>query len=169
MNKQNQKKNKRYYFSHRLMKKLEVIDQYPLTLVEAPSGFGKTTAVREYLNIYKPKAVQHWYTCLGETPVMAWKGICDMFSIVDDAVASILRKLEFPNEDTILDIALSLRKLRCESETFLVIDNYQLLESNILRSIINAFSTHGNNNLHIIFITQQLKQNDKSTVYYANI
>ncbi|MFA9424293.1 MAG: helix-turn-helix transcriptional regulator, partial [Sedimentibacter sp.] len=169
MNRQNQKKNKEYYFSHRLLKKLEGIDQHPLTLVEAPSGFGKTTAVREYLNSHKFHAMQHWYTCLGETPTKSWKGICDMFSVIDDAVASVLRKLEFPKEDTLVDIELSLRTLRCERETFLVIDNYQLLESEIPRSIINAFSTHGNANLHIIFITQQLKQNDKITVHFANI
>lgn len=169
MNKQNKKKDKEYYFSQKLLKKLKGIDQHPLTLVEAPSGFGKTTAVREYLTSHKSHAVQHWYTCLGETPTKAWKGICDMFSVIDDAVASILRKLEFPNEDTLVDIALSLRTLRCESETFLVIDNYQLLETNIPRRIINAFSTHGNDNLHIIFITQQLKRNDKITVHYANI
>ncbi|MDY0235367.1 MAG: LuxR C-terminal-related transcriptional regulator [Gudongella sp.] len=169
MNKQNKKKNKEYYFSKRLLEKLERIDNHPLTLVEAPSGFGKTTAILEYLNSNKSHAVQHWYTCLGETPTKSWKGICDMFSVIDDAVASLLRKLEFPNEDTLVDIALSLRELRCERETFLVIDNYQLLKSEIPRRIINAFSTHDNANLHIIFITQQLKQNDKITVNYANI
>lgn len=169
MNKQNQKKDRSYYFSHRLLKKLEGMDQHPVTVVEAPSGFGKTTAVREYLNIHKPYAVQHWYTCLGESPTKAWRGICDVLSMIDDAIASVLRNLDIPTEETLADMAFPLRSLRCSSETFFVIDNYQLVDRNIPRRLINAFSTHGNANLHIIFITQQLKEPDITTVHHANI
>lgn len=43
----NTKKNR--YFSNKLKRKLEQIPHYALTVVEAQSGFGKTTAVREYL------------------------------------------------------------------------------------------------------------------------
>ncbi|WP_027398450.1 LuxR C-terminal-related transcriptional regulator [Anaerovorax odorimutans] len=169
MNKENQKINKLFYLPHRLIKKMEGMDQYPLTLVEAPSGFGKTTAVREYLKAYKPHVVQHWYTCLGETPAKAWSGICDMLSLIDDGTASVLKKLDLPTVDTLADMALNLRSLRCESETFLVIDNYQLVGSNLPRHMINAFSTHGNSNLHIVFITQQLKESYSTTVHHANI
>lgn len=169
MNKENQKKDKSYYFSHRLLKKLEGMDHHSVTVVEAPSGFGKTTAVREYLNIHKPHAVQHWYTCLGESPRKAWRGICDVLSMIDDATSSVLRNLDLPTEDTLADMALSLRSLRCGSETFFVIDNFQLVDRNIPRHLINAFSTHGNASLHIIFITQQLKEVDITTVHHANI
>ena len=169
MKKENQKKTKLYYFSQRLLEKLEGMDEHPLTVVEAPSGFGKTTAVLEYLKEHKPHAVQHWYTCLGETPTKAWVGICDLFSRVDSTTASTLRNLELPTEETLADIALALRKVRCERETFLVIDNYQLMDSNIPRSMINVFSIHGNANLHIIFITQQLKEIIKTAVHHANI
>lgn len=41
-----------YYFSKQLKDRMSGMEQYPLTLVEAPSGFGKTTAVREYLKKY---------------------------------------------------------------------------------------------------------------------
>ncbi len=92
-----------------------------------------------------------------------------MFSMIDDTTASVLRKLGLPSEETLADLVLSLRALRCKSETFLVIDNYQLIRSDILRRIIHAFSTHGNTNLHIIFITQQLKEADITTVHHANI
>lgn len=37
------------YFTERLRKSLEAIAASPLTLVEAPMGYGKTVAVREYL------------------------------------------------------------------------------------------------------------------------
>ena len=38
------------YFSAELKDKLEEIDSFPCTLIEAASGFGKTTAVRHFLS-----------------------------------------------------------------------------------------------------------------------
>ena len=48
------------------------MSQHPLTVVEAPSGFGKITAVREYLHNEPPDAVCAWHTCLGEPSAVAW-------------------------------------------------------------------------------------------------
>jgi len=57
------KKREPYVFSELLKSQLARIPNYPLTFVEAPSGFGKTTAVREYfkgtniLNVSAPFGV----------------------------------------------------------------------------------------------------------------
>ena len=62
------KKDRRpkYYFPRQLKEQLAKISQHPVTVLEAPSGFGKTTAVREYLKEKLPEgARQYWYTCLG--------------------------------------------------------------------------------------------------------
>jgi len=45
----NPQKNNCYYFSRHLWETLADIPTYGLTVIEAPSGFGKTTALREYL------------------------------------------------------------------------------------------------------------------------
>ena len=37
------------YISKRLEDRLKTIYDYPVTLVEAPTGYGKTTVLREYL------------------------------------------------------------------------------------------------------------------------
>ena len=54
-------------------------------------------------------------------------------------------------------------------QSFLVIDNYQLISSEVLRDIIYAFSVHSDPNLHFIFITQPLKENSKYTVHHQHI
>jgi len=38
------------YFSERIKNSMSRVLDYPLTIVEAPMGYGKTTAVREYFN-----------------------------------------------------------------------------------------------------------------------
>ena len=45
----NPQRNGFYYFSQHLREILAGIPSYGLTVIEAPSGFGKTTALREYL------------------------------------------------------------------------------------------------------------------------
>lgn len=164
------KNNKRnYLFSQRLTRQLERMEEFPLTVVEAPSGFGKTTAVQEYLKKYLHGRPWHCYTCLGESPAKAWTGICGLFAMIDNETALDLQKLEFPDTDTLADLAWMLRRIRCDSQNFLVIDNYQLIGGELPRQIINAFSTHSNPNLHIVVITQPLKDTYKPTVHYGNI
>ena len=158
------------YFSDQLKKELMKIEKFPLTIVEAPSGFGKTTAIREYLKEnFSEESYEKWYTCLGESPAKAWNGICNLFSQPAPDIAAKLEKLEFPASETLADLVSIVRTCRVQAKTFLVIDNYQLISSEILRDIINAFSVHGDPKLHLIFITQPLKDNSKYTVHHQHI
>lgn len=144
-------------FPRHLRTLLERIPDHPLTVVEAPSGFGKTTAVREFLG--EPVRVnsrRNWYTCFGERASKAWEGFCRLFGNVDMEAARKLKKLFPPTVEILPDIAAILSQCRCDVETYLVIDNYQLFETDIPCGLIGAFSAHGNENLHIVFITQPL-------------
>ncbi|MFT3985044.1 MAG: LuxR C-terminal-related transcriptional regulator [Lachnospiraceae bacterium] len=160
----------KYYFPEKLKKQLSRILEYPLTIVEAPSGFGKTTAVREYLNENLPQdSVQYWYTSLGEPGSIAWMGICELFSNVSIGVADDLQNLKMATMETLFRIASYLRGISCERETWLVIDNYQLVDCKVSRELISVFSMHGNPKLHIVFITQQLGVQQRFSIHNNNI
>ncbi len=136
---------------------LERMSGYPLTVVEAPSGFGKTTAVREFLReTVRTNSSGNWYTCFGERPSKAWEGFCRLLGTVDMEAAQKLKRLFPPSVENLPDIAAVLGQCRCDGETFLVIDNYQLFETDIPCGLIGAFSAHANENLHMVFITQPL-------------
>lgn len=160
----------KYYFSEKLKRQLDQISRHPLTIVEAPSGFGKTTAVREYL---KEKishgACEYWYTCLGESATMAWLGICELFSNVNVKVADDLKNMQMPTMDTLFYMTAHLRDIKCQTETYLVVDNYQLVNCDIPHELISVFSMHGNPKLHMIFITQQLEVNQQVSIHNNNI
>jgi len=153
-----------------LKNQLTQLSRHPLTIVEAPSGFGKTTAVREYLreNI-KDGAREYWYTCLGEPASVAWKGICGLLANVNSEIAAVLTNLEIPTIDSLMQIGMLLRTVDCKAETYLVIDNFQLVDSDIPRELINVFSMHGNENLHFIFITQQLRSRQQYLIHNTDI
>ncbi len=159
----------KYHFSDRLKEQLYRISDYPLTVVEAPSGFGKTTAVREYLKKELSGAACEWYICLGEPASAAWMGICELFSNVDRKATDELKNLKMPVMDTLSCVTAILRSLSCQKETYLVIDNYQLINCNIQRELISAFSIHGKPNLHMIFITQKLEVRRRFFVHNNDI
>ncbi len=159
-----------YYFSDKLKRQLGQISHHPLTIVEAPSGFGKTTAVREYLKEQiSHGACEYWYTCLGESASMAWMGICELFSNINVRVADDLKDLKMPTMDTLFYITAYLRDIHCQAETYLVVDNYQLVNCDIPRELIGVFSLHGNPELHMIFITQQLETKQQISIHNNNI
>lgn len=159
-----------YYFSDKLKRKLARIPYHPLTIVEAPSGFGKTTAIREYLKENLPQgACEYWYTCLGEPASMAWMGICELFSNVNVKVADDLKNLKMPTMDTLFYMTAYLRGAHCQTETYLVVDNYQLVNCDIPHELISVFSMHGNSNLHMIFITQQLEAKQQISIHNEDI
>ena len=162
--------NGKYYFPKELKKRLDRISQYPVTVVEAPSGFGKTTAIKEYLSEDFHGSIQkYWYTCLGEPMFETWMGICDLFSNIDAKAADDLKSLKEPAMDTLFYMRQYLRSIHCYAETYLVVDNFQLADCAIPSELINTFSMHGNPNLHIIFIAQKLEPEKLMSVYNNNI
>lgn len=162
-------KRQKYYFPDKLTAQLGQIAQYPLTVIEAPSGFGKTTAVREYLKSAHPQAACVWYTCLGESAFGAWNGVCALFAGINSEIADGLKSLKTPTRDTLFYIADYLKRFKCRKETFLIVDNYQLVNFDLHRELINVFSMHGNPNLHMIFIMQQLDFEQQLSAHNDNI
>lgn len=147
-------KQQKYYFSDRLKNQLAQISQHPLTVVAAPSGFGKTTAVREYLGENLPyDACRYWYTCLGESASMFWTGICGLFSNVNQKVAQDMKNLDIPSIDTLFYMVTYIRNISCRTDTYIIIDNYHLVDCDIHSELLHAFSMHMDPLLHIVFIT----------------
>ena len=154
------KKDIQYYFPPRLQEQLAKIPDHSLTLVEAPSGFGKTTAVLEYL-VSKAKGdkgiVLKWYTCFGESPEKTWDGICKLLTHLDRTTGDALAILRVPERETLPDIAALLQKYRSQKTCYLVIDNYQLFTSSVQKDLLTALAACQNKKLRIIIITQPLE------------
>ena len=114
------------YYPKTLMKKLEYIKRCPMTLLEADSGFGKTTIMRHFFkNTGLEDAVFDIHEFKGDSPAQAWGHFCRMISLADRESAERLRAIGEPGEDTVGEIAQTLRGLTCERETFLFLDDYQ--------------------------------------------
>lgn len=142
------------YYPARLMDTLAKIEEYALVAICAPSGSGKTTAVREYLARRKDVLRVLWYTSFGERANTSWERICDLCNQVDPVVVSTLRSLGFPRRETLSILAEKIQQVQCDTKTIIVIDNAQMLQSNLSHTLLNALAMHHNEQLHVVVITQ---------------
>ena len=166
-------KKKKYYFSNNLQTHIAEIMNYPLTIVEAPSGFGKTTAIREFLkNNLSSGAKDYWYTCYGESAAMAWSGFCELIAYANNNTAEclkILGTLGMSKTEALTYIMSVIRDFDCQTETYLIVDNYHLVDCGIHSELLNVLSMHKSKNIHMIFITQYMENELKFLINNINI
>lgn len=147
--------NNSYYVPERILNKIEQTLYSSLTLVEAPSGFGKTIAVKEYLNNKKDKNIKDlWYTCLGESAAAAWNGICTILEQADLLAARKLRLIGMPCDENLAQICKYIQEIQCSFDTVFVVDNFQLIRDQLPHLLLEALSNHKNYYFHFIIISQ---------------
>ncbi|MCL1939742.1 MAG: LuxR C-terminal-related transcriptional regulator [Desulfovibrionaceae bacterium] len=87
------------YFTPRLREAFGVIHARPLTVVEAPMGYGKTSAAREFLRKARLRVV--WTPILGPSAEACWKSFCIELKRVAPALdkgTEALLRLGFPHD-----------------------------------------------------------------------
>lgn len=148
-----------HYFSGSLKKKLGRMLTAPATVVDAPSGYGKTTAVRDFLECSLDQSTpMYWYTSVDEEPAAGYSRLCRQVEKIDRQAGERLLRIGLPNAATIGETIVALRSLRCSYQAYLVIDNFQFLHSALPPAFLAALMEHGGESLHIIVITQMLKR-----------
>lgn len=137
------------YFTDKLKKRMELLLEYPCTLVEAPMGYGKTTAVREHLKDTDAHVL--WQKVYDSSTAGFWLAFCRLFSELDVDRAYNLIQLGFPNDSVSLQEALALiSDIELPEKTVLVIDDYHLLCQTEVSRFINFLVVNEIDNLHIV-------------------
>lgn len=139
------------YFSDRLTSALERISDYPLTVIEAPMGYGKTTAVKEYAA--KTGVGVLWQTVYDNAAAHFWSGFCNLFAKVDSACAFHLAELGLPDDSAARQEAVSLIA-GIKGTTMLVIDDYHMVTQPNIHDFILYLARHELPGLHIVLTTR---------------
>ncbi len=151
-------KSKKYdmnnlYFPSRLLDKLDGILDYPLTIVEAPMGYGKTTAVKEFLN--NSDAIILWLRVYDGSLDSFWNEFARLAGELKDGLYNSLIKLGFPNDAVSAREALGLISSLDLSEKYvLVIDDYHLIDSPEIDEFIEKLTTNEIENFHVVLNTR---------------
>ncbi|MDD3661158.1 MAG: hypothetical protein PHT89_10610, partial [Lachnospiraceae bacterium] len=148
-----------HYYSDDLTKKLNHVAEVRTTLIEAPLGYGKTTAIKDLMQNKEAQGIRVEWIAVAEEPEGAF---CNRFfsalKRVDESGAdySELDGIENPLNQCRGKILDLLSGIRCERETFLVIDQMELIQEYIPEEIFRALIAHGGDKLHLVLITDRM-------------
>jgi LuxR family maltose regulon positive regulatory protein len=116
------------YTRKQLSRSLEGIWQYPLTVVQAPMGYGKTTAVREFLRGCQARVL--WQTVFDSSAAAFWVGFSRLLGRLDPACGRSLAALGVPGDGLLREEAVELiGAVQFPAPTVIVVDDYHLLSS----------------------------------------
>jgi LuxR family maltose regulon positive regulatory protein len=154
----------RFYFSARLTADLGLLLKTPLTIVEAPMGFGKTTAVCEFLD---NNGIRRLWVPVPTSPSWVsenafWRDFCNALASCPEAadVADSLARLGLPRDSVRFEAARELfRQLRLREPAVLVVDDFHRLPSpdfGVLCEVMAQELQNGTGfaNLHIALVTR---------------
>jgi LuxR family maltose regulon positive regulatory protein len=141
----------------RINKLLAGILEYPLFIVAAPMGYGKTTAVREFLKHKRINPI--WVSLIASdgSTVYFWDRLTTQIAQYNKQLGEQLKSLGFPTDAPqtakILEIIVS---IEYKKDTVLVIDDFHLAASPGNFNLISYIVREEIPNLHIVLIMRDM-------------
>src|SRR5687768_9335648 len=141
----------------RLLTRLETVLTKKVSLLSAPTGFGKTTLVRTWI---ASRAVPFAWVTLDEhdnDPVRFWTYICSALRTLDPslgkATLSLLTGPQPPSFGTLLTPLIN-DLTRLEAPSVLVLDEYHAIRLPDIHEGVSFLLQHLPQSLHLVFITR---------------
>ncbi|WP_088187197.1 LuxR C-terminal-related transcriptional regulator [Desulfosporosinus sp. FKA] len=152
-------KVKQTIYRKRVFDRLSILYDYPLTIVEAPMGFGKTTAVRDFFRFKKRSPLWITFQSSAESTSMFWDKFADELGKIDKNATLTLKSLGFPVDIPQVAKVLSLlNNMDFKDKTELVIDDFHLSPNSHIAKFLQHIVAEQVDNLHIVIITRDTSQ-----------
>ncbi|MCR5799862.1 MAG: LuxR C-terminal-related transcriptional regulator [Lachnospiraceae bacterium] len=145
------------YYSQKLLEKLNMIDKYPLTVLEAPAGYGKTTAVHkalEHKTLDVPNTSIYWHTAVESLGDSSYEWFVERMEDIDVWTGRALRDLGYLNRSNADEAARLIREIKVNEPLTLVFDNFQYVVDNWQPQILDGIAKRADIKLRVIFVSQ---------------
>jgi len=145
----------------RLHALLEKAINYPLVILCAGSGYGKTRAVRSFLDINN--AISPWLPISerDNIPLRLWESLCQMSLKVSEEYSSVLKEIGFPKTNEAFKKFGDAIKNYIGTQSKKVIgifDDFHLLHNSEVFSVFEHIVNTAPSNLSIILITRSMPE-----------
>lgn len=141
------------YISKKMEDRLKTIYDYPVTILEAPTGYGKSTMVREYLTALGKPFI--WFNIDSENKEKSYSDFCLKVKGINETAAHRLLSLGYPHDDeTIKQMVSVISSISFIETTVFVLDNYHLVADRYLDNVIKDLAGISKQNIHIAILTQ---------------
>ena len=145
------------YFSDEIQRKLSGIYRSGLTMIEAPAGYGKSTAVRWAMKKLPADQVR-WFTAVSFQQDTSPDWFIRQIGSLDASAGNALRELGFLNRSNVSDAADILSRLSISEPCYLILDNFQLVGDNWPLPLLQALADRHQDGLHVVLISQNFKK-----------
>ncbi|WP_042345868.1 helix-turn-helix transcriptional regulator [Bacillus massiliigorillae] len=142
---------------NRVNKIMENIFDYPLTIINAPIGYGKTIALNQFLQNCNSLSILFTVSIIDDNPDVFWTRITKQIRLHNKSLGERLQSLGFPKDDPQLVKVLELIiHLKTAEKTVIVLDDYYLIKSPLIFKLIEAIAQEDVYNLHIVLLTRNI-------------
>lgn len=148
---------------------LEEAVQLPLIMVVAPMGFGKTTAVQEFLRGFGGKQI--WLP-FGQNEVDAvwiWNRFCDKFDEAGYDFAATLRKAGLPENQYQVRTIQTIMQNAFAEPCYIVLDDFHECENEKIARFVESIAYAKIPNLHIFVLSRTYPAINYDELWMKNI
>lgn len=146
-------KENRIFISGRLRHALDDCAHKTATLVVAPTGYGKTVAVRSFCESANQPVI--WVNTYDKNPFHVWGRFCRML-FPDPAVAKQFEKWPFPSEGAQrINFVARFGEVLEKGPVIIVFDDYQLIQTPQIGEFFQYITREFATKFHLIIISQK--------------
>ena len=160
-------RKKTLLFRKRLYTLLRGVEEYPITVLVASTGYGKTTVVQQYL---ENTPTQYLYIDItGPEDIAFWQKLCDATAEIVPKLGQALRLIGLPSDDLKIASVIATLKDKLTEPLILVVDDCQLLSENSkLFSLFTTIALEELSNLHLVLLSQKVPPIKLSTLVFKD-
>ncbi|MBO7659402.1 MAG: hypothetical protein J6T65_08850 [Clostridia bacterium] len=156
------------FFSEKLKTKLGKVSNCALTALEAPAGYGKTTAIRQLFK--ESDSSVRWFTAVEGMADNSYRWFTRQLGAIDDHAARDLQDLGYLNRSNAAQAARIISEMRPSEPLTLIFDNFQFALNSWQPQVLDALAKCEAGGLRTVFISQNFgRLRDVLTALEENI
>ncbi|MCL2244558.1 MAG: LuxR C-terminal-related transcriptional regulator [Treponema sp.] len=143
----------------RLHSMLKDAMDYPLIIVCAGSGYGKTRAVQSFFNSYDAIAPWMQVSERDNIPLHIWESICEMSLMVSQEYSARLKEIGFPKTDEAFSKFIDSMKKHIaphQGKIIGIFDDFHLLQNHEILGFFERMVNSSPSNMRIMLITRNM-------------
>ena len=140
------------FFSEALANKLQRVKTCALSALEAPAGYGKTTAIRKLFE--ESDEAVCWFTAVEGMADNSFRWFIRQIGAIDETSARRLEDLGHLNRSNAGQAARIISEMQVSGPLTLVFDNFQFALQSWQPQVLDALAKCGDGGLRTVFISQ---------------
>jgi len=154
----------------RIDQKLTNLFAYPLTIVHAPMGYGKTTAVVGFLKTQDVHTAYVPLSVVGDSVDAMWGQLAEQVARCGLSLGAKLGKLGFPYDDLkVTKVLDTLIDYEFDKPLVLVIDDFQFMTDRRVFLLVRQIAEAHIQKLHFVIITRELARLGAAGLYQKQL